>query len=292
MSAEHLQFLGRIAALCDAGNAVLNRRNRDRIERDSWKAMGCFLLGYAYARQGVSPVYGPAAWRAIQKLAGASWNDAELAQRAWELYEAELNDQSQTAEAVKLNEKNNPMCPRGTYYQGSHRKTNYPSAIEFAQEHLSDFDYNILGWAKVQLGAEEVKTSHRFLTSINGIGQKIASLFLRDVALAYDIELDQSRELLQPVDVWVRRYVRYWEQDNGLSDNECARWIVERSLAAEVSPEKVNAGMWYFGSLIAGDERSLLWLIDDADAMRQEVEKHVDRLEAQVTAWRSTREDV
>jgi hypothetical protein len=122
------------------------------------------------------------------------------------------------------------------------------------------------------------------MTSINGVGAKIASLFLRDVALVYGIEPQKSRELLQPIDVWVKRYVYRWA--GKMSDAKCAKWIVENCRLAGASPEKVNAGMWYFGALIAGDERTLMRLLEEGVAsVKKETEAYVSRLAVQVQRW-------
>jgi 3-methyladenine DNA glycosylase/8-oxoguanine DNA glycosylase len=174
---------------------------------------------------------------------------------------------------------------------GEH-ETGQPGVIEFVQENLSSIDYNIVCWAEEMLRAGDVRPVHELLISINGVGAKIASLFLRDVAWACEIRPTQSRELFQPVDMWVRRYVHHWEQNDELEDPACAHWIVERASEAAVSPERVNAGMWYFGARVAGDELTLTQLIDDAEAMRIAVEKHVNEMAAQVAAWRAENKEV
>ena len=147
-------------------------------------------------------------------------------------------------------------------------------------------------WAKEELRDGKVQDSHGLLKNINGVGDKIASLFLRDVALVYGIAPDQSRELLQPIDRWVKRYIYHWEQDDSLKELECAHWIVERSLTAGVSPERVNAGMWHFGARVVDDRRTLLRLIDDVEAMQKKMEYHVNWMVSQVDAWRSAIRDV
>ena len=47
-------------------------------------------------------------------------------------------------------------------------------------------------------------------TRIRGVGRKIASFFLRDTALRYQIEPATDRHLLQPGDLWIRRFVECW----------------------------------------------------------------------------------
>ena len=284
MLTKQLRFFERVAVLYAATTALLRREDRADIEQDSWKALEAFLH-YAYQRQGASPAYAPAARRVIRELGKqrASWGQDDLAQQAWCLYRKQLEDRPP-------NEKNNPMCPRGTFYEtkrGEH-KTRQQCMIEFAQEELSGADYNIVRWAEKQLKTGNVRPAHKALKDISGVGDKIASFFLRDVAWVYGIEPDWSRELLQPIDVWVRRYVHHWSRDDHPSDKGCARWIVEHSLKAKVSPEKVNAGMWYFCARVAGDKRTLWRLLDDVAAMQTETEHHVKRMASRVATWHAT----
>jgi hypothetical protein len=286
--AESLRLLEQVAAIYEAIGGILQCEETTTVEQGSWKALEAFIP-YAYARQGAPTAYASAARKTVQRLAGrrASWQETGLAQLAWQQYAEEL-------EGRALNPRINPMCPRGTRYRikkGEHI-TRQPCLIEFVQENLSNTDYNIVCWAEKMLRTGDVRSVHDLLISINGVGPKIASLFLRDIAWACDIFPTRSRELLQPVDRWVRRYVHHWEQNNRLSDPECAHWIVKQSLEAGVSPEKVNAGMWYFGARVAGDESTLLLLIDDIGAMRTVMEQHGDWLAAQADDWRVDTEGI
>jgi hypothetical protein len=278
---EHLRFLEQIANLYEAGIAAFNPGVKNDVEQDSWQALACFLYGYAYERQGASPAYAPAAKRTITEVVNqdASWDDAELTHRIWRLYKEQLGD-------LPLNEQDNPMCPKGTRYRTKSGKqvTSQPSAIEFVQQYASKTSHNIALWAGKVLSIGGLRQGHILMTSINGVGAKIASLFLRDVALVYGIEPQKSRELLQPIDVWVKRYVYRWA--GKMSDAKCAKWIVENCRLAGTSPEKVNAGMWYFGALIAGDERTLMRLLEEGVAsVKKETEAYVSRLAVQVQRW-------
>ena len=286
MLTKQLRLLERVAVLYAATTALLHRENLADIELDGWKALDVFF-SYAYERQGASPAYAPAARKTVRVLVsqGASWEEHDLSQRAWWLYCEQLGGRLP-------NEKNNPMCPRGTPYETKRggRKTQQRGVIEFVQEELSGADYSIVQWARRQLETGEVRPAHKDLKGISGVGGKIASFFLRDVAWVYGIEPDLSRELLQPIDVWVRRYVHHWTRDDRLSDKGCGHWIVEYCLKAGVSPEKINVGMWYFGARVARDERTLRRLLDDVEEMQVEIDNHVKRMASRVAAWRATKD--
>jgi hypothetical protein len=288
MLTESLRLLEQVAAIDEASSGILRCEEIPVIEQDSWRALDTFLA-YAYTRQGAPSAYAYAARKTVEGLAErrASWQEAGLAQQAWQQYKDELKGRAP-------NHRNNPMCPQGTRYRngkGEHA-TQQPSVIEFVQEYLSNTDYNIVRWAEKMLRTDDVQSVYNHLISINGVGAKIASLFLRDIAWLCEIVPTRSRELLQPVDVWVRRYVRHWERNDKLEDPACAHWIVEHASEAVVSPERVNAGMWYFGARVAGDALTLSQLIDDVEAMRIAIEKHVDEMAAQVAAWRAETKEV
>lgn len=72
-----------------------------------------------------------------------------------------------------------------------------------------------------------VKEAWERLTSIHGIGSKIASLFLRDVVVWFGLAPNTAdRWYMQPVDVWVRRTVSLLSRSN-MSDEDIAKRIVE-----------------------------------------------------------------
>jgi len=118
---------------------------------------------------------------------------------------------------------------------------------------------NIVAKINRHLENDEAITAHNFLKSIKGTGDKIASLFLRDMAIAYGIFPKNFRVLLQPIDIWVRRIANFlithqYDPEPITSDLDIATWIVEHSGAK--SPENANFGMWFFGAEIIGRGRA------------------------------------
>lgn len=217
-------------------------------ESDTWDALGLFLEGYAFERQGRRPDYGPAAADAVvqAKSKGEGLETTDIHQSLWDCFKHYLNGSG-------LNEANNPLCPQGTSY--SRKKgstlTNKQSAVEFIRRISGDgFPPNIILFAKAGLECDQLKAVHGRIKEINGIGPKIASLFLRDVATFYKAFPSNDRQLLQPIDVWVRRIVN--ELGGPANDQDIGTWIVSESTIASVNPEAVNQGMWYFAREIAG----------------------------------------
>lgn len=276
---EQLRLFQAVAGMYQAGIMVLDKRSLD----DSILALSQFLFGYAFERQGRSPAYAPIARHVIETAATmkAFWQDEAMPQRAWTSFCSTLNE---IREGAKPNPMNNPLCPQDQPYvsKWGQKETAQPSALEFAQQRLKGFDYNIVAWARRMLLDGQVLTVHGDLCSINGIGPKIASFFLRDVAWCFRIEVVSQRDLLQPIDVWVERTAR---QLDPAAKGRVAAWIVQESLAAGILPEAVNAGLWYFGALIAGSEFRLFQALNSPQYARRLVDEHVTGLRKQADAW-------
>lgn len=256
----------------------------DRALTDPALALSQFLFGYAFERQGRSPAYAPIARHVIETAATTDgfWQDEEMPRQAWTSFCSTLNG---LREDAKPNPMNNPLCPQGHSYQSKwgQKETAQLSVLQFAQQRLKEFDYNIVAWARHMLLNDKVQVVHGSLCSINGIGPKIASFFLRDVAWCFGIRVVSHRDLLQPVDVWVERTAR---QLDPAAKGLTATWIVQQSEAAEASPEAVNAGVWYFGAMIAGSEFRLFQALNDPLHAWCMVDEYVTRLQKQVNAWR------
>lgn len=206
-----------------------------------------FFLHYAFEHQGRSPDYAPAAIDTTDELKGGSITRAAACQ-AWQIFRKKLNDQG-------LNAALNPMCPVGTPVQRRRNgknvvlKTKKFSAVEFVAEEMGGGC--IVPWARDLMKSANTKKAHDALKTINGVSTKIASLFLRDVAVMYRLAPSQRRELLQPVDTWIRFVAGELAQRSLKSDDECARFIVNNSH----QPEAANQGIWYFCAQIAGSSR-------------------------------------
>ena len=241
-------------------NKYLNR------EKD-WREGLRLFLHSAYERQGRSPNYSPIAVDTIKeccKNENCIILNKKLPYEIWETFEQQLKTViSKNKKTDPANTKANPLAPSNTKYKknkkGDIGETNYSSVIEFIKNSLKNHDYNIYLFVKKGIKDNRIKATHSKLKEINGIAEKIASLFMRDVAVYERIDVKDSddRELLQPVDVWVRRC--YFEIDEPLKSPEksseginynYAKSIIESCYKESLSPEKVNMGMWYVSTQI------------------------------------------
>lgn len=114
---------------------------------------------------------------------------------------------------------------------------------------------NILAYAQKCIGQGIVLEAFDFLTSIRGIGPKIASLFLRDAKELLleggaSVQIDGSiRWQLQPIDIWVKRTIELIA-GRRMESGEAAKFIVQNS----PNPERANMGIWYFSSQVSGSQ--------------------------------------
>ncbi len=262
---------------------IFNRRFLERVfeeyhkKKDWIGALRLFLGYYAFARQGAPPEYSHVAKRVVGGLKREDIWDSKLPRRVWEEFNRELGER-------EPNVGNNPMAPKGEHYdrkiKGKVKKeeTRGLSAIEFLQKYLKEeYDHDIVLFAreKLQRGkAEDVYDVHNKILEINGVGSKISSLFLRDVSIFFGIDVKENRYLLQPIDIWVRRVVDELS-DNKLTDKGRAKFIVRSSERVGASPERVNCGMWYFGSQIAESNYNLKRFLNSEEEFLNEIRKHL-----------------
>lgn len=284
-----LQFLARLSHLYE-GRCLKPLWNKypDR-ETDDWDALIIFLEGYAFARQGAPSGFIHAACDTAKQLRqiGVTLADSNVATKAWMTFSILLKNGD-------LNYANNPLCPKETEYvrkfKGAPRvtKTSRLSVMEFLRMLESKGQAaNILVYAKQNLEGDNLRVVHQALSGnggINGIGGKIASFFLRDVATFYRIWPSRDRHLLQPVDVWVRNMSAKLIRIQ-MSDEEIARWIVREAATVGISAEAVNQGMWYFGSQVGGSEYRVSRALDDLGYAKDLLNEHIEALRSELLDW-------
>lgn len=284
-----LRFLARLSHLYEGRflqplwNKYPNHENNDL------DALTIFLEGYAFARQGAPNDFIHAASDTIQQLreSGKTLTDGKIVREVWRGFCTLLQNSD-------LNYANNPLCPKGTEYMRNYRgesrvaHTSRLSAPEFLTTLTQKTgSANIIAYAKRNLEQGQLKEVYYTLSrgdGINGIGGKIASFFLRDVATFYNILPSKDRHLLQPVDVWVRRTSAQL-MGAETSDDELARWIVREAAKGDINPEAINQGIWYFGSQIGGSEYRVSCALNDLGYARTLVDEHIEAIRLEVLAW-------
>lgn len=205
-----------------------------------WRqAFNWFLTSYAFERQGRSPHYSTTAVKAVELYSG-KFPAQDFEKEIWQSF---LNVGRFSADAVGANKKNNPLCPsENEFDSASHLVTS-----------LGDYDFNIVKWASSLAKSGNIEIACNKLDGIRGIGKKIASLFLRDIVYAFEIDEDKvgKKVYLQPIDIWTERGAKSlasFVSKNPKSYWDFAEVLVEVSEYANVLSTLTNSGLWIFGA--------------------------------------------
>jgi hypothetical protein len=264
--------------------AALCSKDRDKA---CLNALLLFLDGYAFERAGCPPYFrglavvvltGIGTWPPDENLVWerfqyalsrykqdppkvVRWTEEEVAES-----DAEVKDSRNYLRGLAT--KVNPLAPKGTHLleNGRDRVASQVSIVWLARG--SDIPLDM--WVRDHL-QEKIQKAHSELVGVSGIGDKIASYFMRDVACHYGIFplIEDDEKLLQPIDIWERRTVRLLRDGKvAKDDDECRSFIVQSSNDAGFSPERVNQGIWYFCSQIAETEYYLHKAMTSPDGIR------------------------
>lgn len=173
-------------------------RFRDQFE-NGYKALDCFLSNYAYARQGAPASYVEIARKCISDRyqTGHSWSVPTIvdAINVWEDFKqiatsTDFNLVDKKGEA-KVNKTRNPLnADRGVIYW-------------LASENIS----NIAVYIRNLIADGNTNDAYKFMKKIRGVGEKISSLYLRDIVYLAGLDEDNISDLylLQPIDTWLEQ---------------------------------------------------------------------------------------
>jgi hypothetical protein len=111
------------------------------------------------------------------------------------------------------------------------------SSFKFLFHNRDIPDHNIVNYTLAQIRRGKINDVYNQLKAqIHGIGPKLASLWLRDVVLIWELEQHMSYNDLfccQPIDIYVsRRYLKI---------------IIDACKEEKTSPLLLNAGAWMAG---------------------------------------------
>lgn len=230
--------------------------------------MALFSFNGHSGKQGSLRIYSQAAEDVVQvcKARRRRVGD-EDAQAAWVQFTQLLSGRA------ALNAKNNPMASQGFAAK--------LSVIELGRHAVEVHGCSIIAHIRSELKEGRTSSVHKWLKTVNGVGDKIASFLLRDVELAYQLHAAVDRHLLQPIDVWVQRCTSLCLGERG----NVARAIVEASALEGVSDTRVNAGMWYFGARVAQTEYRLHQALEDRGRFWRMIDEHVTILKSSAGAF-------
>jgi hypothetical protein len=163
-----------------------------------------------------------------------------------------LLDTYKTLQSIELGDLDARLHQRGVNNRYDRRMV--VASIRFARMQLQAYDCNVFNWAVAAIRDEQVEEAYRALDDIFAVGDKLATFYLRDIALVEGIEGGIATDdygFFQPVDTWVERVAEslgiITEHDRGRRPTVKGK-IIKSCLATDVSPLLFNAGAWMVGA--------------------------------------------
>lgn len=227
--------------------------------KDNYASVYNFLYSNAFERyRAPSAFYREVATGAIQQVFGGVLKEItpKEIKKCWRVCRKE-------ARGRKLNATHFPLNSQ------SGTSSNRSLLTVMMEENI----LNLATWSKRRLSRGETEKAHRTLKHVRGIGRKIASFYLRDIAFLSKVSKDsiQDLHLLQPIDIWVNRAleeVMGTKAGMDFSSPDSDYWMKARMIAdlcehAECSSIAFNMGAWVLGSRISGGDMNFRRILRD-----------------------------
>jgi hypothetical protein len=200
---------------------------------------------YAYERNisGAASVYREVAGVALSCLQTGTWlNDREA--EIWNRFNEECKIRGK--KGIKPNIRVNPL---------KRSKGENKNLFTFVRDTPHDEDETIAAWAFRMISEGRIKEAHSKLKTVWGIGDKIASFYLRDIFwLGHGLNPQTTVEadyLLQPIDRWVQRA----GEALGYTRAKLAESISKFEKENNIAHGGANIGFWMLGSNYLRDEK-------------------------------------
>jgi len=206
---------------------------------DEYTSLRVFLNNYAHERNVSVRKYAELACLTIYKQYQGEITNIRVGEpeKAWAIYKSLRDDKYPK---LGLNATHNPMNED----KGALRVMKDHKII-----HLSKFLVD-------QIKNDDLKKAHKILKTIRGVGDKIASLYLRDLVTSAKIDENALNDtyLLQPVDIWVNRGLKLLLENVPKKMVERQKAIDKLCNTHNISGIDFNRGCWFLGSRISYNE--------------------------------------
>lgn len=252
----------------------LNRPENKQQFKGNFSALTNFLDSYAFVRAGPSEVYSSIGVTAVRDVISGEFDDIRdnWPDDVWNSCK-DIRDQRHIQ---KLNDSLFPLNP--TISESG--KTSILSLM-----HSGEIGTNIAIWCRDMIASGRTREAFDSLRMIRGVGDKIASLYLRDIAyLSMDkdgLEKIAAPDLLQPIDTWVSRTTEIFAGEKKTVSK--ARKYAVNMCPSVLASVKFNMGAWVLGAEVAGDV-NILKSILEGDHSR--IREKADMLERRSNAYR------
>ncbi len=221
------------------------------------KAVMIFLSKYAHERQGAATAYPEIAQSVVEEKIDFSKKITENdAVQCWDAYKKIAKEKYNN---LGLNELRNPMNVEGGLIS------------QLASKQIG----NLANYCSILINNNQILEAHNFMMSIRGIGTKIASFYLRDIAFlkGCDEKILNNVYLLQPIDTWIDQigYILFGE----LSTKNLQKNIVRACNENGISSLKFNQGAWVIGSQFALNFETFKKILNNNDIFVKILDKSI-----------------
>lgn len=192
---------------------------------------------YAYERNisGAASVYKEVADTALSFLQTGDWSSGRAEANIWKSFKEECRKRG-----IKPNVRVNPL----RLSIGENK-----SLLAFVRSRPND--ETIAAWAFRMISEGRLEEAHTALKTVWGVGDKIASFYLRDIFwLGHGLNPEVPVEadyLLQPIDIWVERAGAALGH-TGKSKVSLAKFISSFEKEHNIAHGGANVGCWMLGS--------------------------------------------
>jgi hypothetical protein len=203
-------------------------------EENRFKAL-IHLKEYAYERNisGAASVYKKIANKALSQAGTWSSDDAE--NHIWKIFHEEC-----LSRGIKPNVRVNPLRP-----SAGDKKSLFAFARNIPRHE------SVAVWAFKMISEGKLEEAHTAIKSVWGIGDKIASFYLRDIFwLGHGLNPQvtvKADYLLQPIDIWVERAGAALGH-SGKTKVSLARFFSSLEKENKIAHGGANIGCWMLGS--------------------------------------------
>ena len=210
------------------------RQNTDELRTNWWEAFK-FFLGCAFMRgrrDELSVKFRDKAFLALEDLLGDSLEKKTI----------KLGEIVSTQDLIKDKLRHNGVNNRGD------RQVTLESLL-----FINDIeDHNVVHHALDRINDHRICLLYQELKYIKYIGPKLASFFIRDIVLLYNLGdklLPEEYTVIQPVDTWVRKAaIKTGLIDESFTDERAMKKIAIGCRQVGIDPARFNAGAWYYNS--------------------------------------------
>lgn len=211
-------------------------------EESNWYDALVHFKNYAYERNitGAITVYRDIAENVLDILKHRERWHADLELKIWENFKKECSRRK-----IKPNKQVDPLKPS---------KGNKKNLARFVWNLSTPENKTIAAWAFNMLKQNRIREAHQELKRVWGVGDKIASFYLRDIFWIGN-NLNPGTEkfkendiyLLQPIDIWVERAAKAIGIEK-TSKTSIAKFICSFEKKIGLAPGGANIAFWMLGS--------------------------------------------